>query len=105
MSQRPGRTLIPSVEIDLRAGRHRQLAHPPDRRDALALDEHDAVLERPAAVAVDEPPADEGERAAAGGGRLRLRCRRGGYCEGKERKRKCEAEASAHGAGECSAAP
>jgi hypothetical protein len=36
------------------------LAHPPDLLDPLAGNKHDAVFDRPAAVAVDQPAADQG---------------------------------------------
>ena len=60
MSHRPGSTLIPSVEITSAPAGIAHLAHPADGLDALPLDQHDAVLERRAAVAVDQPAADQG---------------------------------------------
>ena len=59
MSQSPGRTVMPSVEITSAPARHREHADLPDRRDALALDEDDAVADRLAAESVDERAADE----------------------------------------------
>ena len=48
MSHRPGSTVMPSVEIDLGAGRHRERADLADGGDAFAVDEDDAVLDRAA---------------------------------------------------------
>ena len=60
ISQRPGRTLIPSVEMTSAPRGTSSSPNPPDGGDALALDEDDGVVERRTAVAVDEPSSDQG---------------------------------------------
>src|SRR6185369_16253066 len=75
MSHSPGSTLIPSVEMTSAP------AGTADRLDPVAVDQHDAVVERPAAIAVDQPSAHqsfqgtgesrgrESEEREGGGGR------------------------------------
>ena len=68
MSQRPGSTVIPSVEITSAPGGNGERADLADGFDPLAFDEDDAVPNRAAAEAVDQRSADEGFQS---GGRAR----------------------------------
>ena len=59
MSQRPGSTLMPSVEMTSAPAGTCERADLADGADALAVDQDDAVPDRTAAVAVDQRSTDE----------------------------------------------
>lgn len=60
-------------------------SHLPDGADALAIDQDDGVMNRPAAESVNQRPADERHDVR--------RLRRGVHADGANRERGCEADA------------